>query len=30
VISLSRNNFDFQKAFLVKDTDGHAVRVIER
>jgi len=30
VISPNGNNFDYKKALLVRDTDGHAVRVIEK
>ncbi len=30
VVSFSGNNFDYKNALLVRDTDGHAVRVIER
>jgi len=30
IVSLDANNFDFKKALLVRDVDGHAVRVIER
>lgn len=30
VVGLQGNNFGFNKALLVRDTDGHAVRVIER
>lgn len=30
IISLNGNNFDYKKALLVRDMDGHAVRVIEK
>lgn len=30
IISTSGNNFDYKRALSVRDTDGHAVRVIER
>ena len=30
IISMSGNNFDYKKALLVRDADGHAVRVVER
>lgn len=30
VISLRENLFGFRKGFLVRDTDGHAVRIIEK
>ncbi len=30
VISTNGNNFDYKRALLVRDTDGHAVRVIEK
>ena len=30
VVSFSGNDFDYKKAILVRDADGHAVRVVER
>lgn len=30
VVTFSGNNFEYQKALLVRDADGHAVRVVER
>jgi catechol 2,3-dioxygenase-like lactoylglutathione lyase family enzyme len=30
VVSIGGNNFDYKKALLVRDADGHAVRLIER
>ncbi|HRH45350.1 MAG TPA: hypothetical protein PKY82_27170, partial [Pyrinomonadaceae bacterium] len=30
VVNFSGNNLEFKKALLVRDTDGHATRIIER